>query len=36
MHVYSEVSRKMARGSLWSDKEVKALIAIWGEEGIQD
>ena len=36
MHVYSEVSRKMAQGSLWSDEEVKALIAIWGEEGIQD
>ena len=31
----SEVCGKMARGSLWSDEEVKELIAIWGEEGIQ-
>ena len=31
----SEVGSEMARGSLWSDEEVKALIAIWGEEGIQ-
>lgn len=25
----------MARGSLWSDEEVHALIAIWGEEEVQ-
>ena len=36
MHVLcSVVSSEMARGSLWGDEEVKALIAIWGKEGIQ-
>ena len=31
----SVVSSEMVRGSLWSDKEVKAFMAIWDEEGKQ-
>ena len=26
----------MNRGTVWSDKEVKALIAIWGESNVQE
>ena len=26
----------MNRGTVWSDKEVKALIAIWGESSVQE
>ena len=29
------MSDRNARGNLWSDAEVAALIAIWGEEEIQ-
>ena len=36
LHVCSEVSGEMAHGSLWSNEEVKALIAIRGEEGVQN
>ena len=26
----------MNRGTVWSDKEVQALIAIWGESSVQE
>ena len=32
----STAATNTSRGSSWSDNEVKALIAIWGEDNIQE